>query len=109
MVLIFVVFRFWRIKSHLEISRIVAIVHCSNGKSRTGLAIACYLRYAGIFDNTLEAFEYFVNRRSPSDKSWVSVTQNRYLQYFENVVMGEGEIPQVCSSLQSPFCQRNPQ
>ena len=32
----------------------VAIVQCTNGKSRSGVAISCYLQYSEIFDNALE-------------------------------------------------------
>jgi hypothetical protein len=71
----------------------VAIVHCTNGVGRTGVTLSCYLRYAEIFDDTSQAFEYFVSRRTPEDSSWVGVAQRRYIQYFNNVLLLNGSLP----------------
>ncbi|KAJ3123033.1 hypothetical protein HK098_002253 [Nowakowskiella sp. JEL0407] len=74
-------------------TRNVALIHCANGVGRTGIAISCFLRFSEIFDDTLNAFEYFQYRRTPNDNSWVTVSQLRYLQYFQNVVMLNGSVP----------------
>jgi hypothetical protein len=71
----------------------VAIVHCSNGVGRTGTAIACYLRYADIFNDCTDAFNHFIRRRTPDDATWVSLSQKRYVQYFNNVMQLDGSLP----------------
>ncbi|KAJ3414886.1 hypothetical protein HDV05_005950 [Chytridiales sp. JEL 0842] len=71
----------------------VAVLHCTNGVGRTGVAAACYLRYTDLFDDTAQAFDYFVSRRTPDDASWVGVSQRRYVQYFNNVMLLQGGVP----------------
>ena len=63
------------------------------GVARTSLAVACYLRYAEIFDDANSAFDYVVRRRTPDDSSWVAVGARRYIQYFNNVMMLRGSLP----------------
>ena len=41
----------------------VAIVHCSNGRSRSGILIACLLKYIGAFDHASAAFDFFCSAR----------------------------------------------
>jgi hypothetical protein len=76
----------------------VAVIHCSNGKSKTGLVVACFLRYTCLFDSTLDSFDYFVQRRCPAtdteeDLSWITPSIKRYLQYFNNVIELNGNVP----------------
>lgn len=37
----------------------VAVIHCHNGKSRTGVVVACYLRYVGEFKDAAEVRAHF--------------------------------------------------
>ncbi|KAJ1548028.1 hypothetical protein HK096_006823 [Nowakowskiella sp. JEL0078] len=71
----------------------VAIIHCANGVGRSGVAISCYLRFAEIFSDINEAFDFFQTCRTPFDKSWVSVSQLRFIQYFQNVILLNGNVP----------------
>ncbi|KAK5667876.1 hypothetical protein QVD99_004927 [Batrachochytrium dendrobatidis] len=71
----------------------VAIVHCTNGLARTGLAIATYLRFADIIPDVKEAFDYFVYRRSKKDRSWVTVSMDRYINYMDHVMNTNGVVP----------------
>ncbi|KAI9206006.1 uncharacterized protein BJ171DRAFT_580080 [Polychytrium aggregatum] len=71
----------------------VAVVHCTNGVGRSGIAIACYLRFVDIFSDATKAFEYFMERRTPQDRSWMTVSQNRYNQYFNNILLLNGQLP----------------
>ncbi|KAI8618638.1 hypothetical protein BC830DRAFT_1166006 [Chytriomyces sp. MP71] len=71
----------------------VAIVHCTNGVGRTGIAIAAYLRYSDTFSDAATAFEYFISRRTPNDQAWPSVSQRRYIQYFNNAILVNGALP----------------
>jgi hypothetical protein len=80
----------------------VAVVHCIGGKGRTGTVIACYLAYAGIFEDTQSALQHFASMRSakekgvtqPSQKRFIRfvtyylLTVNRYTQYF-NLVLSQ--------------------
>lgn len=38
------------------------VVYCSNGKTRTGIAIAAYLKYSGLVHSTLDGFRMFCSR-----------------------------------------------
>lgn len=54
----------YSIKSWLDLrSDHVAIVHCSNGRSRSGILIACLLKYIGAFDHASAAFDFFCSAR----------------------------------------------
>ena len=57
----------YSIKSWLDLrSDHVAIVHCSNGRSRSGILIACLLKYIGAFDHASQAFDFFCSARYES-------------------------------------------
>jgi hypothetical protein len=48
----------------------VAVLHCNDGVQRCGIICAAYLSYTGVFLTTIEALEYFLERRlgsGPSD------------------------------------------
>ena len=57
----------YAIKSWLDLrDSHVAIVHCTDGKRRTGILIACFLRYIGAFEHTSDAFDFFCTTRNRS-------------------------------------------
>jgi hypothetical protein len=41
----------------------VAMVYCSNGKTRTAIAMACYLKFAGLVQHCYEGFLHFLSKR----------------------------------------------
>ena len=41
----------------------VVLVYCANGKTRTAIAIACYLKFAGLVHRTVEGFLHFLSKR----------------------------------------------
>lgn len=45
----------------------VAIVSCANGKTRSAVAISCYLKFVGIVENVESGFCHFLARRCRSD------------------------------------------
>jgi hypothetical protein len=54
----------YSIKSWLDLrSDHIAIVHCSNGRSRSGILIACLLKYIGAFEHAAHAFDFFCSAR----------------------------------------------
>lgn len=71
----------------------VVVIQCKNGKSRSGLVVACLLRVCGLFDSAHESLEYFRKRRCPEDDAWISVTLKRYLRYFNDILILEGRVP----------------
>ena len=65
-----------------------AVIHCIHGDC-SALVAACWLIYAGFFEDGLEALD-FVNARR---KVKMDVTLARYAQYFANLVAGNGIVP----------------
>uniref|UniRef100_A0A7S1XPY9 Uncharacterized protein n=2 Tax=Phaeomonas parva TaxID=124430 RepID=A0A7S1XPY9_9STRA len=41
------------------------VVCCRNGRTRTGLMLACLLRYAGVFESSFDGLAHFYRRRAP--------------------------------------------
>jgi hypothetical protein len=41
----------------------VAVVYCSNGKTRTAIAMACYLKFAGLVQHCYQGFLHFLVKR----------------------------------------------
>lgn len=67
----------YSIKSWLDIrSDHIAIVHCATGRSRSGILIACLLKYIGAFDHASEAFDFFCSTRSVRDITALLLTDN---------------------------------
>ncbi|KAJ3396825.1 hypothetical protein HDU92_001659 [Lobulomyces angularis] len=82
------------IHAHLSISKSnIALIHCQNGIQKTSIAIACYLRYANHFQNSVDSFRYFISKRTPHDQNWPTVTHYRYVQYFNNLMLLNGNLP----------------
>jgi len=70
----------------------VAIIHCNNGRNRTGIIVACFLYFSCIFPNVDEGFNYFIKRRCNGDRSWVTNTQRRYSKYFNGIFTYKGHL-----------------
>ena len=52
------------IKSWLDIRHDnIAFVHCSNGRTRSGVLVACLLKYIGAFERASDAFDFFCRTR----------------------------------------------
>jgi hypothetical protein len=66
--------RHYRHRYHLPIQT-VACIYCSNGKTRTGVTIACYLRFCNSVPCSLSGFEIFCERRGIMSTSSSSRTQ----------------------------------
>ena len=66
----------------------VAIIQDLNGEC-SALVAACWLVYAGLFHDGLEALEFVCSRR----KITSGVTIQRFAQYFANMIANEGELP----------------
>jgi len=43
----------------------VALLYCANGKTRTAIAVACYLKFVGQVHKTRDGFGHFLERRCP--------------------------------------------
>ncbi|TPX56099.1 hypothetical protein PhCBS80983_g04792 [Powellomyces hirtus] len=107
----------------------VAVVQCPTGLGRSAVAIACYLRYADVFADAADGFDYFIERRwwnqRPADErmdgdqafpSWATVAHRRYVQYFNNMIILGGVLPNAMPLLLQrvvinglePVCPSNP-
>jgi len=64
----------------------VVAVHCLAGKGRTGVILACYMLYSGLFSNNFNSRCYFANKRSLHNWGVASPAQIRYIEYFEYVL-----------------------
>lgn len=57
----------YSVKCWLDLhSNHVAIIHCANGRTRTGIVIACLLKYIGAFSSSADSFQYFCGTRYAS-------------------------------------------
>ena len=74
----------YSIKSWLDLKNDhVAIIHCGNGRSRSGILIACLLKYIGAFDHATHAFDFFCGARMQIDSKPSLAPSYRIL--FENI------------------------
>jgi phosphatidylinositol-3,4,5-trisphosphate 3-phosphatase/dual-specificity protein phosphatase PTEN len=62
----------------------IAVVHCRNGKNRTGLMTSCFLLYSNQFSVSEDAIAFFGNRRAQDGRGVTNPSQIRYVKYFEN-------------------------
>lgn len=65
----------------------LAMILCSNGKTRTGIVIACYLKYSTMCDSSMDGFNLFCERRCSSMSSKKSISQSippSLKQFFRN-------------------------
>ena len=74
------------VSSAVHSIRIKTLVHCHNGKFKTSILISCLLRFMGVFESANQAFEYFIERRCHGDRSWISVSQKRFLHHFDDLM-----------------------
>ena len=51
---------------HLNPTKNTVVVYCQNGKTRSAIILACYLKFIRSFRTSLEGFEYFLGRRCAS-------------------------------------------
>jgi hypothetical protein len=57
----------YAIHAYLELDAAnVALVYCENGRSRSGVVAACYLRFAGLVERTEEGFLHFLSKVNPT-------------------------------------------
>lgn len=74
----------YSVKSWLDLSGDhVAVIHCGNGRSRSGILIACLLKYMKAFDLTSFAFDFFCSARMETFSKPVLAPSYRIL--FENI------------------------
>ncbi|KAJ3315169.1 hypothetical protein HDV04_004310 [Boothiomyces sp. JEL0838] len=72
----------------------VAVIHCLDGISKTGLAVAGYLRYADIFQDAEEALDYFCYRRNVHSGIILdNIVSSRYINYLDSVIGSAGRVP----------------
>eukprot|EP01117_Protostelium_nocturnum_P009883 TRINITY_DN3520_c0_g1_i2.p1 TRINITY_DN3520_c0_g1~~TRINITY_DN3520_c0_g1_i2.p1 ORF type:complete len:535 (+),score=143.33 TRINITY_DN3520_c0_g1_i2:333-1937(+) len=64
----------------------VVVIHCLAGKGRTGLIIACYLVYSGLFEEVEKALAYFAAKRSSTNWGVTGPSQLRYAHYFNSIL-----------------------
>ncbi len=66
----------------------VAIIHCVKG-TYSALVAACWLVFAGFFDDGTEALEFVCTRR----RIRLNIGVYRYAMYFANIIATNGEVP----------------
>jgi Subunit CCDC53 of WASH complex len=77
----------YAIHAYLNVdSRNVIVISCANGKTRSAIVIACYLKYACLVDTSIQGFAAFLQRRCPkldSSKASMHIPPS-LLQFFRN-------------------------
>tara|TARA_R110002050_G_scaffold36362_2_gene91119 strand:- start:154 stop:405 length:252 start_codon:yes stop_codon:yes gene_type:complete len=77
----------WSLHNWLSADDIhVAAIHCLGGKGRTGVIIACFLTFSGMFSHVSEALSYFASKRSAVSKGVRQPSQLRYVSYFQEIL-----------------------
>ena len=75
-------------------------VHCSSGKSRTGMMISCLLIASKVSQNAPEAISLFNEMRSNGSDSLYMPSQLRYIKLFEELLsLSNYQIPLSVTSL----------
>jgi len=67
-------------------------VHCSNGKTRTGILMACLLKYTGAYATSTAAFDFFCQARAKS-KPVLSPSYCIFFNNFDLIVDRHGQFP----------------
>eukprot|EP00606_Chrysophyceae_sp_TOSAG23-5_P000002 GSChrysophyteH2.ASY1.ANO1.805.1 assembled CDS len=74
----------YSIKTWLDLhSDHVAVVYCQNGRSRSGILIACFLKFISAFETTSHAFDFFCSSRAQVEMKASLAPSYRIL--FENM------------------------
>eukprot|EP00605_Chrysophyceae_sp_TOSAG23-4_P001859 GSChrysophyteH1.ASY1.ANO1.2051.1 assembled CDS len=58
----------YSIKSWLDLhSDHIAVIYCQNGRSRSGILIACFLKFISAFETASHAFDFFCSSRAQTE------------------------------------------
>jgi len=60
----------------------VAVIHCKEGRERSGVVIAAYLVKSGVFATPKEALDYYASMRSKYQEGVQTPSQLRYVNYI---------------------------
>eukprot|EP00051_Salpingoeca_urceolata_P021098 m.325045 g.325045 ORF g.325045 m.325045 type:complete len:1234 (-) comp19733_c1_seq2:31-3732(-) len=64
----------------------VVAMHCEDGRSDTGTAVAAYLAYCQLFPSPVDAARMFTLKRMVGGKTVISPSQLRYIGYVSDIV-----------------------
>jgi len=78
----------------------IAAIHCKAGKGRTGLLIACYMLYTGLFPTATQALKYYAIRRTQNRKGVTIPSQIRYVHYYERCLRFEKLLARALANAQ---------
>lgn len=73
--------------------RNVAVIHCKEGRERSGVVIATYLLKTGVFTNHLQALDYYAQMRSKTREGVTTPSQIRYVEYMASIITHEAGNP----------------
>jgi hypothetical protein len=70
----------YAIHSYLSLNeKNVAVVYCRNGKTRTAIAVACYLRFAGLVKQSYQGFLHFLKSKKLPQTTWHQLPPSLHL------------------------------
>lgn len=78
--------------NNISFNNHLGIIHCSNGKTRTGILIACVLKYMGSFQTSTDAFQFFCEARANSAPV-LSPSYRIFFSNFDTIVNSNGKFP----------------
>lgn len=61
----------------------LAAVHCKAGKGRTGLMIACYMVFSGLYPKAADSLKYYAQQRTFNASGVTIPSQIRYVYYYQ--------------------------